>query len=64
MSEGKKKDIIISLRVPEKLKEEMNKINVNWSEYLRKAIEDKIRREKMKKIWNEIESLRDKVEGS
>lgn len=64
MSEGKKKDIIISLRVPEKLKEEMNKINVNWSEYLRKAIEDKISREKMKKIWNEIESLRDKVEGS
>ncbi len=61
MSEGKKKDIIISLRVPEKLKEEMSKVNVNWSEYLRKAIEDKISKEKMKKIWNEIESLKDKI---
>ncbi len=64
MSEGKKKDIIISLRVPEKLKKEMSKVNVNWSEYLRKAIEDRISKEKMKKIWNEIESLRDKIEGS
>jgi len=64
MGEGRKKDIIISLRVPEKLKEEMSKVNVNWSEYLRKAIEDKISREKMKRIWNEIESLRDKIEGA
>ncbi len=64
MGESKKKDIIISLRVPEKLKEEMSKVNVNWSEYLRKAIEDKISREKMKRIWNEIESLKDKIEGA
>jgi len=61
MAKEDKKDVIISLRIPERLKEEMNKVDVNWSEYLRKAIEDKISKEKMKRIWNEIESL--KTEG-
>jgi post-segregation antitoxin (ccd killing protein) len=65
MGKEKKKDTIISLRVPEKLKEEMSKMDINWSEYLRKAIEDKISKEKMKKIWNEIENLKDIInEGS
>ncbi len=61
MAKDDKKDVIISLRIPERLKEEMSKVDVNWSEYLRKAIEDKICKEKMKRIWSEIESL--KTEG-
>ena len=61
MAKEKKKDVIISLRVPERLKEEMSKVEVNWSEYLRKAIEDKISKEKMKKIWSEIEDLKDRA---
>ncbi len=61
MGKEKKKDVIISLRVPERLKEEMSKVEVNWSEYLRKAIEDKISREKMKKIWSEIEDLKNRA---
>lgn len=59
MAKENRKDVIISLRVPERLKEEMGKIDVNWSEYLRKAIEDKIYKERMKKIWSEIEDLKD-----
>ncbi len=61
MAKEKKKDVIISLRIPGRLKEEMSKVDVNWSEYLRKAIEDKISREKMRKIWSEIEDLKDKA---
>ncbi len=61
MAKGEKKDVIISLRIPERLKEEMSKVEVNWSEYLRKAIEDKISKEKMKKIWNEIEDLKSRI---
>ncbi len=65
MGKEEKKDVIISLRVPEKLKEEMSKVDVNWSDYLRKAIEDKISKEKMKKIWSEIEDIKDRmVEGA
>jgi len=65
MGKEEKKDVIISLRVPEKLKEEMSKVDVNWSDYLRKAIEDKISREKMKRIWSEIENIKDRmVEGA
>ncbi len=65
MAKENKKDVIISLRVPERLKEEMSKIEINWSEYLRKAIEDKICKERMKKIWSEIEDLKDRfAEGA
>ncbi len=60
MAKEDKKDVIISLRIPERLKEEMNKVDVNWSEFLRKAIEEKITKEKMKRIWDEIESLKTK----
>ncbi len=55
-----KKDVIISLRIPRKLKEEMSKLNVNWSEYIREAIEYKISMEKMKRIWVEIENLKER----
>ncbi len=55
-----KKDVIISLRIPRKLKEEMSKLNVNWSEYIREAIEYKINIEKMKRIWVEIENLKER----
>ncbi|ADI31918.1 hypothetical protein Shell_0805 [Staphylothermus hellenicus DSM 12710] len=32
---------IISIRIPEELKEKMGKININWSEEIRKFIEKK-----------------------
>ncbi|WP_290597588.1 MULTISPECIES: hypothetical protein [unclassified Archaeoglobus] len=53
-----RKDVIISFRIPEYLKSEMDKININWSEYLRKKIEEKLRLEEMRAILSEIEALK------
>jgi len=53
-----RKDVIISFRIPEYLKSEMDKVKINWSEYLRKKIEEKLRLEEMRAILSEIEALK------
>jgi len=51
----------ITLRVPEELKKEMEKLkHINWSEVMRKAIIEEIRRGKMRKASKTIEELRAK----
>ena len=62
MRGGRRKDIVISIRIPEWLKEEMESININWSEYIRSAIEERVNREKMRSIWREIEDLKNQFE--
>jgi len=54
----------VVIRVPKKLKEEMKKININWSAYLRQQIERKIKREKLKKLWREIEEIKNRIPPS
>ncbi len=53
-----RKNVIISVRVPEWLKAEMDRTNVNWSEYIRSKIEERIRLEKVGEILSAIEELK------
>ncbi len=53
-----RKDVIISVRVPEWLKVEMDRTNVNWSEYIRSKIEERIRLEKLGELLSAIEELK------
>jgi chemotaxis regulatin CheY-phosphate phosphatase CheZ len=48
---------IVAVRVPEKIKKEMKEIPENWSEYLRKAIEERIKQQQQKKILQEVREL-------
>ena len=51
----------ITVRIPEELKKEMAKIkDANWSEVLRHAIEEKIKRARMEKASRKIDALREK----
>jgi len=64
MTSGKRnsrKDVVISIRIPKWLKEEMDRIDINWSEYIRDSIEKKVLTEELKKIWNQIETLKDSM---
>jgi len=64
MGRGKgRMDVTVSFRIPEHLKSEMEKINVNWSEFLRKSLEEKIELERLKNIWLEIDAMRDVIQG-
>ncbi|MEW6676113.1 MAG: hypothetical protein AB1348_08985 [Nitrospirota bacterium] len=48
---------IVAVRVPEEIKKKMKEIPEDWSDYLRKAIEDRIEREKNKKILRDLKQL-------
>ncbi len=52
---------IVTIRVPKEMKEEMKKIKINWSEYLRKVIEDKIRQVKREMASRKIDEIRSKT---
>ncbi|MHA1581913.1 MAG: type II toxin-antitoxin system VapB family antitoxin [Candidatus Baldrarchaeia archaeon] len=52
---------VVSIRIPKKLKEEMKKVNVNWSKYLRSVIEEKIRQIKMEEASRKIDEIRNKT---
>ena len=51
----------ISVRIPKEMKEEMRKLkNVNWSEVIRQAIIEELRRERIRKASQTIDDLRAK----
>jgi len=47
----------VSVKVPEELKELMQHVNVNWSEYLREAIKAKIREELAKEASEKLDEI-------
>jgi post-segregation antitoxin (ccd killing protein) len=56
---------VVSVRVPDRLRREMERLkDVNWSALLRSAIEERLRREKLKTLWNDVEDLRAKIPPS
>jgi len=54
---------VVSVRVPKDLKEEMSKLDIDWAEYLRRTIEDKVRVERMRRACRTIDELREKTKG-
>lgn len=48
---------IVAVRVPEEIKKQMKEVPEDWSEFLRKAIEDRIHREKNKKVLDDLKKL-------
>ena len=56
---------VVSVRVPWRLKKEMEKLkNVDWPALLKSAIEERLRREKLKAVWKDVEELRTKIPPS
>jgi hypothetical protein len=54
---------VLSLRVPKELKKEMSRLDVDWAEYVRQAIEQKIRAARKKRASRGIDELRRKTKG-
>jgi len=54
----------ISIRISEELKERMKEFaDVNWSQYLREAIADRIREEEMRRACNMMDEIASKTSG-
>jgi hypothetical protein len=54
---------VVTVRVPEKIKKEMTRYDVNWSEYLREAIRKRILDAKRREIAARMDRLRAKTKG-
>lgn len=51
----------VTVRIPEELRKKMGQLkNVNWSEVIRSAIEEEIRKAKMREASKRIDELREK----
>jgi predicted DNA-binding protein len=49
------------VKVPKEMKERMDKLEVNWSEYIRKSIEEKIRQDEVNKASRKLDEIRSKT---
>jgi post-segregation antitoxin (ccd killing protein) len=51
----------VTIRVPEDLKRQMDQADINWSDALRDAIEDRLRRMRREKAAKEMDALAEKL---
>ncbi|AEM38360.1 hypothetical protein Pyrfu_0489 [Pyrolobus fumarii 1A] len=59
--------VVISVRVPRRLKEELERLGINYSAAVREFLEELVRREKARRLRDEMERLRrsiGRVEGN
>jgi len=52
--------VVIAIRIPKKLKEQLNKLNINYAEEIRKFLKERVKREILKRLISEIRELRKK----
>jgi len=56
---------VVSVGIPERLKKGMDKLKqVDWSALLKSALEERLRREKLKTLWKDIEEVKSKIPSS
>jgi len=54
---------VISIRVSKELKEEMRRLDLDWANYLRDVIEQKIKQEKIRQACQRMDEMRKKTVG-
>ncbi|MDP2899821.1 MAG: ribbon-helix-helix domain-containing protein [Candidatus Bathyarchaeota archaeon] len=54
--------VLISVRIDEELRQRMRDTHINWSEYIREAIETKIR-EEMRRAADEMDRIAEATKG-
>ncbi len=53
--------VVLSVRIPRRLKEELDRLGVNYSEAIRGYLEELVRREKARRLMERIEEFRRSV---
>jgi post-segregation antitoxin (ccd killing protein) len=51
----------LSVRISKEIKEQMKKIEIDWSQYIRDAIRQRIRKEKRKEAAHSMDEIRAKT---
>jgi post-segregation antitoxin (ccd killing protein) len=55
---------VISIRVDKKTKEKMKELKINWSEFIKEAIKDRILQEERKKLLERATEVLEKIASS
>jgi hypothetical protein len=53
-----KQQSVITFKTTEKMKKEMQQLDVNWSEYMRECVQKKINQEKRKAAFEKLDEIR------
>jgi len=53
--------VVIGVRIPRKLKEELEELGINYAEEIRQYLEKRVREERAKRLLDKIESFRKKI---
>ena len=51
-------ETVVTVRVPRELKDEMRRIDVNWSQYIRDSIQKKIDEQRIKEASDKLDQIR------
>ena len=52
---------VIAVRVPKKLKEELQELNIDYADDVREYLERKVKAEKLKRVMKEADAFRNKL---
>lgn len=56
---------VVSVRIPARLKREMEKLkHVDWAELVKATLQDRVAREEARRLWADIEKLRGNIPTS
>lgn len=53
--------VTFSVKIPRELREKMEEIDINWAEYVRNAIKNKVREIERKRASRELDNIRKKT---
>ena len=49
---------VITVKIPKTMKKDMKKIELNWSQYIRECLQDKIDEQKKSEAFEKLEQIR------
>jgi hypothetical protein len=52
---------VIAIRVPKKLKDELQALNMNYADDVRECLERKVKAEKLKRVMKDIDAFRSEL---
>ena len=52
---------VITIKVPKELKKQMKQLNINWSQYIRESIQQKVDQQKRKEAFLRLDQIRAKA---
>jgi len=52
---------VIAVRVPKKLKDELQELNIDYAEDVRECLERKVKTEKLKRIMKDVDAFRNEL---